>query len=127
MLALKLAYELQLISWLPGNWGLVGEPSRKMKVPPVQPTPLPPTPPSTGFSRIYQGKDGGSVSILIVDDCSDTRVTLRLLLESRGYTDIRTAGSGPEALALLGVDGPTEWAAKVEVVLMDVGMPDMDG
>lgn len=67
------------------------------------------------------------MSILVVDDCSDTRTTLRMLLESRGYSDIRGAGSGEEALTLLGTEYPSDFAVTVDVILMDVGMPVMDG
>ncbi len=62
------------------------------------------------------------MSILIVDDCEDTRTTLRLLLESRGYANIRGAGSGKEALAILGEETRSDWARQLDVILMDVNL-----
>jgi diguanylate cyclase (GGDEF)-like protein len=63
---------------------------------------------------------------LIVDDSSDTRQHLRLLLEAGGYRGVRTAGSAQAALDLLGADNPGA-EPPVDVVLMDVDMPGMDG
>ncbi|MCW0386883.1 Sensor histidine kinase RcsC [Xanthomonas sacchari] len=57
--------------------------------------------------------------ILVVDDNADIALALAALLELDGH-DVRTAGGGEEALAL---------GARVrpEVILMDIGMPGMDG
>jgi CheY-like chemotaxis protein len=57
--------------------------------------------------------------ILIVDDNHDAADALSALLETLGAT-VAIAYSGPEALALLDVVNP-------EVVLLDIGMPGMDG
>lgn len=67
------------------------------------------------------------MALLIVDDSEDTLATLSMLLELRGYDDIHTATSGKQALALLGETQPTELAKSLDVILMDVGMPYMDG
>lgn len=58
--------------------------------------------------------------ILVVDDEEEVRSTLVDLLASQGH-DVLQAGSGRAALALL------EGGATVDLVLTDLGMPDMTG
>jgi DNA-binding NtrC family response regulator len=58
-------------------------------------------------------------SILIIDDEEIIRESCRRILEPEGYA-VRTAGSGGEGLAALA-------GAKVDLVLTDLQMPDMDG
>jgi diguanylate cyclase (GGDEF)-like protein len=67
------------------------------------------------------------VSILIVDDSDATNRSLRAFLQSRGYPAVRTVTSGAEALRLLGEGTPAASPGDVEVVLLDVGLPDLDG
>src|SRR5512147_1683285 len=57
--------------------------------------------------------------ILVVDDERLFREMYRDVLEARGY-EVRTAGSGPEALAALAVD-------RADLLLADVRLPGMDG
>ena len=58
--------------------------------------------------------------VLIVDDNTDAAETLRLLMQSLGGGEVRTASNGPDAL---------EAGAKLhpDLVLLDLGMPGMDG
>ncbi|MBV8144768.1 MAG: response regulator [Gammaproteobacteria bacterium] len=58
--------------------------------------------------------------VLIVDDNEDAAETLCLLMKSLGTGDVRTASNGPEALA-------TAAGLCPDVVLLDLGMPGMDG
>lgn len=60
-----------------------------------------------------------SARILMVDDEERFLNTTRILLAKRGI-DAATAGSGPEALKVLA-------EAPVDVVVLDVRMPGMDG
>ncbi len=57
--------------------------------------------------------------ILVVDDNPDATESLRVLLEAIGHR-VETAADGPAALAELDQFSP-------EVVLLDVGLPQMDG
>ena len=59
------------------------------------------------------------VRILVVDDETDARELVKRVLEGQGAC-VTTAASGDEALSVLE-------AAQPDVVLSDVGMPDMDG
>ena len=61
-----------------------------------------------------------SKTILIVDDSSSLRTIVKLALSRAGYAVIE-AGDGKEALCLL------EKTAKVNLIVSDVNMPNMDG
>jgi two-component system cell cycle sensor histidine kinase/response regulator CckA len=74
-------------------------------LPPVEPTDL------TGKSAV----------VLLVEDEEAVRRGGKRMLETRGYT-VHEAGSGVEALEIL-----EELEGKVDVVVSDVVMPEMDG
>ncbi len=57
---------------------------------------------------------------LVVDDEKDLRTMIRSIFESAGYTQITTAASGQEALAVMAKKIPG-------IIILDVMMPDMDG
>jgi PAS domain S-box-containing protein len=59
--------------------------------------------------------------VLVVDDDSGIRVTLRLLLKHLGY-EVHAASGGAEALAMLDVHGPN-----LVAVLLDLTMPGLSG
>ena len=61
-----------------------------------------------------------SKTILIVDDSSSLRMVVRLALVRAGY-EVLEAGDGKEGLAAL------EKAGKVNLIVSDVNMPNMDG
>jgi PleD family two-component response regulator len=65
--------------------------------------------------------------ILLIDDSEDSRDLTEAALLSAGYTDIATAASGWEALRILDVGGAAEERAPVDVVLLDIVMPEMEG
>ena len=60
-----------------------------------------------------------SKTILVVEDYEDTRLFMKILLESYGYNVVE-ACNGVEALKLLEKTSP-------DLVLMDLSMPLMDG
>jgi CheY-like chemotaxis protein len=57
--------------------------------------------------------------VLVVDDESDAREMIKLMLAHRGV-DVRTAASASEALMIL-----EEW--RPDVLISDIGMPNEDG
>lgn len=65
--------------------------------------------------------------LLVVDDSQDSRDLTEGALLSAGYTDILTAGSGWEALKILDIGRTTDENPSVDVVLLDIVMPEMDG
>ena len=65
--------------------------------------------------------------ILVVDDQEDSRDLTEAALLSAGYADIVSAASGWEALKILDVGRGTDEPPAVDVVLLDIVMPEMDG
>jgi CheY-like chemotaxis protein len=63
--------------------------------------------------------DAASKKILVVDDDPDALRMLRVILENLGY-GVVCAGTGKEALEKME-------NGKIDLVLLDVVMPDMDG
>ena len=66
-----------------------------------------------------KNSDSFRASVLVVDDESAIRDSLRMILEYEGYR-VEEAASGPAALARMGDRPP-------DAVLLDVKMPEMDG
>jgi two-component system alkaline phosphatase synthesis response regulator PhoP len=65
------------------------------------------------------GKDAVVATILVVEDERDIRELLRRYLERADHA-VLTAGTGAEGLSLLGGAAP-------DLVLLDLGLPDVDG
>src|ERR1700676_2118231 len=65
--------------------------------------------------------------ILVVDDSEDARDLAEGTLLSGGYDDVVTAASGWEAIKMLDIGRDTDERPSVDIVLLDVVMPEMDG
>jgi len=65
--------------------------------------------------------------ILVIDDSEDSRDLTEGALLSAGYADIITASSGWEALKALDVGRNADAKPTVDVALLDIMMPEMDG
>jgi class 3 adenylate cyclase/CheY-like chemotaxis protein len=66
------------------------------------------------------------MTILIVDDSPSQRLLLSSILKSAGYTDLIASDSARDALQKLGLNGD-RGRADIDLVLMDISMPEMDG
>jgi PleD family two-component response regulator len=65
--------------------------------------------------------------ILVVDDSEEGRDVAEAMLLAAGYEDVVTAASAAEAFKLLATDGPADDASSVDLVLLDIVMPEIDG
>jgi PleD family two-component response regulator len=65
--------------------------------------------------------------ILVVDDSEDFRDLTEAALLSAGYTDVITADSAWEALKILDIGGTADQLLPIDLVLLDIIMPEMDG
>ncbi len=66
------------------------------------------------------------MGILIVDDSPDQQVLLRAFLGKSGHADLLSADSAKAAFSMLDMDGQ-EPPSRIDLILMDVLMPEMDG
>ncbi|MBA3943893.1 MAG: diguanylate cyclase [Herpetosiphonaceae bacterium] len=67
------------------------------------------------------------MSILIVDDSRTSRGLLTAILHKAGHRQIVSAGSALDAFTRLGLDEGVSAVAEVDLILMDVTMPEIDG
>jgi PAS domain S-box-containing protein len=79
----------------------------------------PRTPPVIAPARVVGANDLSGIKVLVVDDDGDARELIRRVLAEWG-AEVYTAGTAAEALVL--VEG-----RKPDVLVSDIGMPDMDG
>ena len=67
------------------------------------------------------------MSILVVDDLPDYRRMMQAVLEDAGYSDVITDGSTQEAFTILGMADPALPTPGVDLILLDINMPETDG
>jgi signal transduction histidine kinase len=67
------------------------------------------------------------MTILLVDDQPGVRLLLQTILKDSGYADVIAAESARQAFIHLGVDQPSPLAASIDLILMDISMPEING
>jgi CheY-like chemotaxis protein len=67
------------------------------------------------------------MSILIVDDSTENLLLLQSILQTGGYKDLLTAESAAQAFKHLGMDDSGGDGTGVDLVLMDIQMPEING
>ncbi|MBS0170763.1 MAG: response regulator [Nitrospira sp.] len=67
------------------------------------------------------------MSILIIDDSEDQRDLLHAILQRAGFGPLMTVGSPREGLQMLGVGRRGKPANAIDLVLLDLEMPEMTG
>jgi PleD family two-component response regulator len=77
---------------------------------------------------LKNGQTEATTRILVVDDSEDSRELSEAALHSAGYKDVVTAASAADAYNLLDIGKRVAGgAAAVDLILLDVVMPDVDG
>lgn len=66
-------------------------------------------------------------TILLVDDSPMQRFALESLLEDEQYEDLLLADSAVAAFEILNLEQPEQVEKSVDLILMDISMPDIDG
>ena len=67
------------------------------------------------------------MSILIVDDSKSQRLLLTSMMKSAGFTNLVEASSAAAVFDLLGLTQETPQAQDIDLILMDISMPDTNG
>jgi len=67
------------------------------------------------------------MSILIVDDSNENLLLLQSILQTGGYKDLLTAESATQAFKHLGIEDSGRNGTDVDLVLMDIQMPEING
>jgi len=67
------------------------------------------------------------MKVLIVDDSPDERVLIKSILKNAGYAELLTAESSLDAFKQLGMDSRESIYSDIDLILMDIIMPEMDG
>lgn len=67
------------------------------------------------------------MAVLIIDDSPDERLLLHHILKNAGYRDLITVSSAGDAFIQLDLEHAGANSVKVDVILMDIKMPAIDG
>ena len=72
-------------------------------------------------------QESNLIRILIVDDSADIRQLMIRRLNAAGYAELLTAESASDAFQILGMLDRPHDVPEVDLILMDVNMPGIDG
>lgn len=72
-------------------------------------------------------KGVGFMSIVIVDDNATNLLIIEKILQKAGYTDLVMVSSAKELYHVLDMDAPSKAEVPVDLILMDMMMPEIDG
>lgn len=67
------------------------------------------------------------MTILVIDDTEEVREILGAILEEDGYADVIMLDSASAAFSLLALDDPDAPPASIDLILLDITMPVVDG
>lgn len=67
------------------------------------------------------------MSIIIVDDNATNLLIIKAILNKAGYEDLKVASSAIELYSLLDLDSDSAAETNVDLILMDMMMPEIDG
>jgi len=67
------------------------------------------------------------MKILLVDDSLDARLLLHKVLRDAGYRDTLSASSAYDAFKYLDLEHAGAGAKEIDLIVMDVRMPEIDG
>ncbi|MEP7150736.1 MAG: response regulator [Nitrospira sp.] len=67
------------------------------------------------------------MSILIIDDFQEARDLLQTILHSAGFGPLLPVGTAREGLKMLGIGKRGKLTSGIDLVLMDLEMPELDG
>jgi sigma-B regulation protein RsbU (phosphoserine phosphatase) len=67
------------------------------------------------------------MSILLVDDSAENLLLLQSILQTGGYKDLLTAESAEQAFKHLGMDDSGGDGGSVDLILLDIQMPEING
>ncbi|MDQ8732913.1 fused response regulator/phosphatase [Paenibacillus sp. LHD-38] len=67
------------------------------------------------------------MSIIIVDDNATNQIIIKAILNKEGYEDLKIASSAMELYDLLDIDSECTAETNVDLILMDMMMPEIDG
>ena len=69
----------------------------------------------------------GGTRILIVDDSPDNRLLLQAMLTRSGHADVLLSESAGDAFHRLSMDEPGGSDPRIDLILLDISMPEIDG
>src|SRR5437764_545986 len=80
-----------------------------------------------GLFRLSGDQQEFTMRIMVIDDSEDGRDVTEAMLLTAGYEHVSAAESAAEAYRLLGIGEPAAEPVAIDLILLDIVMPDVDG